>query len=404
MSVLRNRNFSLLFFGQLVSTFGNNLYSLALPWFVYQTTNSKADLTLSGITVYLPSIAGLFVGVFVDRWSKRRTMLGSDVIRLFIALTMYALVVLKPELWLLFSLVFLIQLVGTVFTPAQRALVPLVVSPEDIAAAAGLNQSGTAATQLISNLSGGFLMTFFGAAQLFLMDAISFLASIISLLFLKVSEPRSNSPKASKSFFDEWRLGFKYMFRHKSVLRVVVTTVLANFALVPTEIVLVAWVKGPLNGQAFDLGITMAAISVGMIVGGFVMKRLSKVLSIRLVLVLGLAATGLCIAIIGMDTSQIYAMVILLIVGFDMGVMNGAIGSFYLLAIQEEFRGRTLSALRAVASLAAPIGTAVYGFLMVHLNLSWVFILLGLPIVVSGVMMLKGEQKTNSTLSTAAEG
>lgn len=402
MSVLRNRHFSLLFFGQLVSTFGDNLYALALPWLVYQMTDSKMDLALSGVAGQLPAIAGLFVGVLVDRWSKRWTMIGSDVIRLLIVLTMFFVALIRPQVWLLFGLVLLIKLVGTVSSPAQSALIPLIVSSEDIPAASGLQQSGIATTRLLSNLSGGVLLTFFGAAELFLLDSISFIASLTSLLFVNIKEAPSSHRK-SASFVSEWTSGFRYIGRHKNVLRIVVTTILANFALVPTEIVLVAWVKGPLHGQAYVLGITMSAISVGMVGGGIAVKKLSTALSVRTVLIMGLCSTGLCIGLIGIDANQLYAMVMLLVVGFEMGVMNGSIGSFYMITIEPEFRGRTLSTLRALGSLAMPVGSAVYGLLMTHVELKFIFPLLGLPIFLSGAIMMNSQKEASTATTMTAE-
>ncbi|QSO54296.1 MFS transporter [Alicyclobacillus curvatus] len=402
MSILKNRNFSFLFFGQLVSTFGDNLYALALPWLVYELTNSKMDLALSSVAGQLPAIAGLFVGVFVDRWNKRWTMIGADSIRLIIVLIMFLIAVFRPQVWLLLGLVVMIKLVGTVFSPARSALIPLILSSEDIPAASGFEQSGIATTRLISNVSGGVLLTLFGAAELFLMDSVSFLVSLISLLFVNVQEaPRTTSQ--ADSFISQWTSGFRYILGHNTVLRVVVTAVLANFALVPTETVLVAWVKGPMHGAAYVLGITMAAISIGMVIGGMALQKLSKVLSVRTVLIMGLASTGLCIGFIGLDTNQFYIMVMLLVVGFEMGVMNGAIGSFYLLTIDPEFRGRTLSTLRAVASLAAPAGAAIYGVLMVHVPLQWVFALLGLPIFFSGLIMLSSQREASTSPSYTVE-
>jgi MFS transporter, DHA3 family, macrolide efflux protein len=388
VSLLRNRNYSLLLFGQLISTFGDNLYSLALPWFIYSLTGSKSDLALSGVLVYLPAVAGLFVGVLVERWQKRTTMIWSDLIRLVIVIAMFEAARFATHIWLLLALVVILQLVGTIFSPANSALLPIIIGKDDITSASGIRQSGIATTRLLSNLSGGAIMTLFGAAEMFLLDAFTFVASIASLLLLRVKEPATDHTK-STDMFAEWRAGMQYIWRHSDVLRVVITTVLANFALIPTEIVIVAWVKGPMHGQAYVLGITMAAISIGNIVGGVLVKRLTKVMSLRSVLVVGLAATGICVLLIGFDANQLYAMIMLLVVGVAIGVMNGAIGAFYLHSIKPDFRGRTLSTLRALASVAAPIGTSVYGFLMVHLPLSWVFVLLGIPILASGIVMLR---------------
>jgi MFS transporter, DHA3 family, macrolide efflux protein len=394
MSLFRNRNYALLLSGQLVSTFGDNLYSLALPWFIYSLTGSKSFLMLSGVVVYLPNVAGLFVGVLVDRWPKRVTMLWSDAIRLFLVLGMFAVVRVEASIWILLALVLAVQLVGTVFAPANVALLPLVVEKQNITEASGIRQSGVAGTRLVSNLSGGVIMTMFGAAEMFLIDAFTFVASIVSLMFLRVTEPVCQS-EARPNYLSEWRSGMQYIWRNRDVFRVVITTILANFALAPTEIVIVAWVKGPLHGHADVLGITMAAISIGNIVGGMVVKRLAKAVTLRGVLVMGLFATGVCILLIGLEAYQIYAMGMLLVVGLAIGVMNGAIGAFYLHRIHSEYRGRTLSTLRALASLAAPLGTVVYGYLMVNLPLSWVFLLLGFPILLSGLIMLKADAQTD---------
>ncbi len=162
MSLVKNRNFMILLSGQLVSTAGNNLFGIALPWYVYSLTGSKEALALTGIAQTVPAITGLFSGVMVDRWRKRATMMGSDGIRAILNFILFGAVLLKWPFSTILLMVLALETAGQFFGPASAALFPLLVNEDQVAAGSGLLQSSNATAQLVGTVSGGALMALLG--------------------------------------------------------------------------------------------------------------------------------------------------------------------------------------------------------------------------------------------------
>lgn len=387
MSVLRNRSFSILLSGQLISMFGSNVFALALPWYVYLSTNSKLALATVGFVQSLPNLAGLFAGVFVDRFKKRKTMVVVDLLRFGISLFIGLIAYLKfPFPWIVLS-VLLLQLAGVFFGPAVTVLIPLVVGDEQVPAAMGMNQSGGALAQLAGQMGGGALLVALGAPLLFIANGISFLVSVISLLFVRADEP----PRVvtSSSFFQEWREGLQWIGRSKMMILILSASIVTNFGMAPFDIAMTAWVRGPLHASAFWLGLIGAAFFVGIIVGGFLLGAVTKRVPLRTTLMLGLMIAGLTISAVGAFLSTYWAMGLLLICGLSVGILNGSLGALLVRVVIPEMRGRVFGLVGALATIATPLGLAVFGGIMVLVSLAHLFIMMGgLCFLGGGVTML----------------
>ncbi len=407
MSLLKNQNFVVLMVGQLVSTVGNNLFTIALPWFVYVMTNSKADLALTGFMLTLPTIVGIFAGVMVDRWRKRATMMVSDGIRTLLSLVLFISVLAHSPLWLILLLVLSLQTVGQFFNPASGALFPLLVEEKDIAGGSGLLQSSNALAQLVGTVSGGALIGALGAPILFLLDSISFIVSVISLFFIRVKESvgkpdrtdasdvaaekaineKGHSASFVKGFLNDWLQGLALMARSKFLILIIIAALVTNMALAPIDITLTAWVKGPMHGTAFDLGLINGGFFIGIIVGGILLGAISKRANLRTLLAIGLISIGLCTGLFGAFRSAYMETAIALVAGFAVGIMNGALSATFIKLIPESMRGRAFGLFGSLSSLATPLGMAIIGILMIHLSLQVVFLIIGTLCALSGLSM-----------------
>ncbi|QQE78206.1 MFS transporter [Alicyclobacillus sp. SO9] len=432
MGLLKNRNFAILLSGQLVSTIGNNLFSIALPWYVYTLTNSKSALALTGVAQTLPAVVGLVAGVWVDRWRKRTTMISSDVVRGALSLILFAGIVLHWPLWTILVMVLALQGAGQFFSPAAGALFPLLVKKEDIPSGSGLLQSSNATAQLLGTVSGGALMGAFGAPVLFLLDAVSFFVSVISLFFIRVKEaivprpsetpssspaqgeqpqqaanPLVNSKKRMHAFLQDWLDGLKFLVSSHFLILVVSAALVVNFALAPVDIAITAWVKGPMHGVPVDLGIINGGFFIGVILGGISVGAVTKHIAIRKLLLLGLLGIGICVGIFGLFRTVVPETTIALVTGLAIGSVNGSLNAMFIQMVPEAMRGRAFGILGALSTFAMPLGMALFGWLIVQLPLHIVFILIGAVCSLSGLTFLlpvkdaptPANQTTASTVS-----
>jgi len=384
MGLLRNRNYVSLFIGQMISTYGNNLYALALPWYIYALTNSKLDLSIIGFADYLPAFAGLFVGVLVDRWRKRNVMLFSDIVRTILALGVFTITVFHGTFLMIFAVALLIQFFGAFFSPAAGAMTPLIISSEELPQAMGLSQSGNGVVRVFGMVSGGALMSLVQASGLFLIDAFTFVASVVSILIIRVKEEMV--PRASqRGYGKEWREGFQMLIRSQTILQIFLGGLLTNFGLAPMTIVLTAWVKGTLHGSTTLYGVTIGCLLFGTIIGGLIFGRITRHICPKSILQVGLFILGCCTGLVGLWANIYWCASLLLIAGGAVSCLNGALEVILVKVVPQSMRGRLFGMFNGVMVLASPLGLLVFGTLMLILHLWLVWTVMGSMGVLGGL-------------------
>lgn len=409
MALLKNRDFTLFLSGQLISTFGNNVYALALPWYVFTVTHSKGAMAATGVAETLPMLFGFFSGVLVDRVSKKFTMITSDTARAMIAFLMFLISIeFKSPLSIIFLVVCVIflQLAGTLFDPAAQGLMQLLIDPKDINRATSLRQSVTGVVQFVGFISGGYLLSVLGAPLLFSINAVSFLVSAFSIYLLRMPQRKPNpisSPSEKTSLYKDWTDGLRFIFTSRFYLHLVVVAMVANGLLAPFDIVVTTWVKVQLGGNASILGGIVAALFVGMVVGSLFAKRLMDRLSFRFVSLMSMIGFGICMSIEGVFRDPVWSIAITLVAGVWMAFSNAAFTSVFLTNVPQHMSGRFFSTFGVGAALIKPLAIGISGFLLAYLPLPWMWLVLGSGSIVCGLsFIVLRPQKDAATVSASA--
>lgn len=388
MSILKNRNFAILFSGQLVSNIGDNLYSIALLWYVLELTHSKSDLAVIGFATTLPPLLGAFIGVYVDRWRKQATMIVSDIARAGLLLLLYLVTTITtPHFTWIVAVAVAVEVAGTFFSPAFSSLLPYIVSEDAMASASGINMSGSAFASLGGMVGGGALMAFIGATRLFLGDALSFVASVVSLLFVRSPEPR-RTRAAQTNVMKEWKAGMHIILKSRYLTQSGLTSMVNNFSLSAFGIVITPWVKDTLHGSAITLGTIYGALLVGMILGGLLADRVGRRFRYRMVDFVTLVGLGLGVSLAGVWANAYWDAGVLFASGLMLGVVDGVGGAVRVMMIPEEVRGRVYSTLATASRMAMPLGVAVLGSLMLYLPTGDVLMLTGVSPMIGGLSYL----------------
>ena len=173
----RNRDFRLLWLGQVVSQLGDWFDTIALSTLVLQLTGSGRAVGLVLVARFLPSVfAGPLAGVIADRFNRRRVMIVSDVLRAIVVLGF--LFVRRPDqLWLVYALTVLQLALSTFFEPARSAAVPSVVTPREIVAANAISSVTWSAMLTLGAAVGGVVAGRFGTDAAFVLDSLTYLVS-----------------------------------------------------------------------------------------------------------------------------------------------------------------------------------------------------------------------------------
>ena len=228
LTVLRRRNYGLLWFAQLISMIGNWALFAALPFFVYQITGSVlATGGMFMIQIIPPLLFGSFAGVFVDRWDHRWTMIGSTLFRGLVLLIMLG--VRSADLvWLVYLAGFLESAATQFFGPANNALLPTLVDEDQLLTANSLDALGENSARLIGPALGGVMLAWQGIQGVILFDIGSYLGASLLMYFISIppSEP-DLSPSDEIStisplsiFWGELRAGIKLVLNNKPLSRI----------------------------------------------------------------------------------------------------------------------------------------------------------------------------------------
>jgi MFS family permease len=297
IAILRERDFRLLWTGQLLSSLGSWLLLVAVPYRVFQLTGSPAA---TGLTFVIGSVPGVLLGpiagLLVDRWDRRLTMLVVDLGRAGSILPL--LLVREPsQVWVVYAALLVESVLGQLFDSAALALVPAMVGRGSGLAAANALLSAVAAGSRLAGASlGGIVFTAWGLGVLVSADAGSYLASALSLLLLGWRPAAaSGADRDRRSIRDtgtELVQGLRHLGASRSLRGLVVVTATFLAANGAFTALLVPYVRLRLHGTAGDLGLLLAATGAGFLVGAPVGRLLLDRVGPRITVTSSLLATG----------------------------------------------------------------------------------------------------------------
>lgn len=351
------RDFRLLWTGEAVSTIGDQFALIALPWLALVLTGSA--LALGGVmaVMAIPRVLLMLVGgVSVDRFSPRRVMLGSNAVRL-VAVAALGTVVLvgRGELWMLYAFALVFGIADAFFFPAQTAIVPELVTDEQLPRANGIVQGTAQMSVLVGPVAAGLVIAALGGSAgsasaagigvALLFDAATFLVSLVTLLFIK---PRTHVAQAHDSVLESIREAGRFVWGSKGLRAIILVSLAANFLIVgPFEVGIpfIAYSRLPEGAAAF--GLITAAFGGGSLLGLVAASILPAPRPPRIgaVLILPMALAGLALAALPAATTTIAAAALTASAGMALGFTNLLGITWIQRRIPQALMGRVMSLL-----------------------------------------------------------
>jgi len=369
LTVLRRRNFALVWIGGLVSLTGDWAFVTGVPLVVYQMTGSTLALALAGMATAVPRLVlGSIAGVFVDRWDRRRTMLVADLV-LGVSLLPLLLVTSSAWLWLMVVVLVLESAVFQFYRPAEGALVPTLVPHTELLTANALNGLSMNVARLAGPPLGAFLVALSELSGVVLVDAASFLLGALTLLLVKI-DPQCVLTSASRTRSAVWRqwLDGLHVVRTQPLPRLIfLFLALAGLGEGVMSTLFVAFATRVLQGGEMTYGALVSAQAVGGIAGGALIGHFSRRLAPGLLLGMGACLVGAIDFLIfysPLVTSQVLIPIALMVV---VGIPVAALMTGYLTlaqtSVDDAYRGRLLGLFFATMALSGLVGMAIAGLL-----------------------------------------
>lgn len=272
------RDFRFLWAGMTISMIGDGIYLVAIAWQVLQIENRPGALALVGIAWSLPQVVLVLAsGALADRFDRRVLMIAADVIRFF-AIGTLGVLSLSGQLTIpiVLGLVLVYGAGEAMFQPSFQSITPVIVPGDLLVQANSLAQLVRPfAMTLIGPLVGGVLVAWFSPGVAFLVDAGTFLFSMVMILLMRTRHKATSAEEGSSSFIGEIVEGLRYVRRSRWLLIAMVGATVSLLAVWgPWETLVPIVVKNDLGGEASSLGLVFGAGGVGAVVAaGFFGQR-----------------------------------------------------------------------------------------------------------------------------------
>lgn len=387
LHVLKNRSFMLLAGGQSLSLLGDQIYSVALMWYVMERTGSTMSLGMTTISMMLPAIlVAPWAGVFADKNIKKELLIITDLLQAIIMFILAALTIHNglPLTALNICLV-AASAVQAFFSPALSSTIPLVVDKKFLSQANAFGQFVRQISNIIGPAAGGILMTFLPISLLFVLNGCSFLISASFSICLRI--PNVCVSEIKQSFFSRFAEGVRYTFQIRRLLiLILVGGIIINFFLAPVEIFLVV-ISHQMHFGAQGLGWIESSISAGALLGSAVILSGLPRNQIRFATV-GLIMEGASLLLAGRSTHFTAFIGAFGLLGLGVCFASVGIGTAFQLIIDDDKRGRVNSFNQMLVSCTIPAGLFTGSLLAGRLPISYILIGYGIIVTLSALFLV----------------
>ena len=357
---LHHRNYRLFFGGQSVSLIGTWMQQLAMSWLTYRLTHSTVLLGVVGFSSLIPSfLLAPFAGVLIDRWERYRVMIITQILAMIQAVVL-ALLVLTGMItvWHIIILSTLLGIINSVDNPVRHALIiDLVESKEDLSNAIALSASMFNVARLVGPSIAGVLISLVGEGVCFLINALSFIAVIISLLSMKVISKERKMHRTP--FWQDIREGFAYAFGFPPIRYILMLIAWTSLVGMSYNVLMPVFARDILHGGAHTFGFLMAGTGCGALIGSIYLATRKSVLNLERILVITSLLFGIGLILLSLSHVDWVALIFMMLIGFGMISQFAGCNTILQTIVEEDKRGRVMSLF-----IMTSIGTIPFGSLL----------------------------------------
>jgi MFS family permease len=354
------RNYRLFFGGQGISLIGTWMQRIAMPWLVYNITGSPLLLGVVGFAGQIPTfLLSPVAGVLTDRLNRYYVLIFSQIVAMLQALALTWLYYSgNIQVWHIVILSVVMGCFNAFDVPSRQSfVVDLVEKKEDLGNAIALNSLMFNGARLIGPSVAGILLASAGEGICFLVNAISYLFVIGSLLLMKV--PKRVRAGAQSLIMKEMKEGFSYAFGFPPIKHLIILLGIMGIMTMPYTVLMPVFAKEVLGGGSHTFGFLMGAAGFGAFMGGLYLASKTTILRLGKIVPISAALSGFGLIFLSLSKYFPTAMFMMAIAGLGMMLHTASSNTILQTIVDEDKRGRLMS----IYSMAI-MGTAPFGSLM----------------------------------------
>lgn len=405
-SRLINRNFLLLWQGQLVSQLGNQAFSIAMVFWIKHATGSA---TLMGLLLMLSNLPGVLLGpiagTFADWHSRRTIIILCDVLNGLAVLSLAVAMFFLPQaqgiiLFWLFVVSVSVATVSTFFRPAISAAIPDLVPVEKVATANSLNQASVQVSTFFGQGLGGVLYRVLGAPVLFFVDGLTYLFSALSEVFIRIPQiipdkKHDSWQKRLRDFSNDTWQGVRYVWDRPGMRNFFFAAAILNFFTTPLGVLLPFYVEDYLHAPVDWYGFLIAAFGAGALVGYVIAGAWKLPGQKRSITMMGMLVC-VCVGsiLLGLTRTPMIALTLSGIVGVMSGFININLATILQLSTPSEIRGRVFGFLSTISAGLIPVSMGLSGVVadLLNQNVPLIYVVSGSLAAFLSILLLLSQE------------
>lgn len=362
---LRYKNFRLFFGGQSISLIGTWIQQTAMPWLVYDVTHSIFLLGVIAFAGQIPTLVlSSVAGVITDRKNRYHILIVTQILAMMQALILaFILYYGHIQVWHIVLLAISLGCINSFDVPARQSfMIEMVEDKQDLGNAIALNSTMVNGARLIGPSIAGVLIATMGEGPCFLINGLSYIVVIASLLSMKIV-PRVIEKKTGVSFGKDLKDGFSYTFGFAPIRFIILLLAVISLTGLPYSVLMPVYAKEILQGDSHTFGFLMGATGFGAMMGAIYLASRRTVPGLERLIPMAAALFG--IGLIAVSVSRNFILSLLLMVITGIGMMMGLASSNTILQtiVDDDKRGRVMSIYTMAFMGTAPFGSFIAGSL-----------------------------------------
>ncbi|HEY4394276.1 MAG TPA: MFS transporter [Polyangia bacterium] len=367
--LLVTRDFGLLWLGETISQIGDSLNRVALLWFAYQTSHSTLRMSLVGVAQTVPPLLlGPVAGVYLDRLRKKPALIAVSLLRAALVSSIPLLQTAHLlSLNLLYLLVLVLAIAGTVAGPALATVVPLLTTRDDLTGANALIAATATIGVLLGPSVAGVGISLFGISRVLYIDAASFVAFAACVAFIRLPERASVQGLTLRfgELMRDLRAGLVFLGKRQvGILLLTLVAGIQNLGASAFVFMLPAFVGTQVEGGSVWLGLLWSAFGLGMLfaTASLAMLGRTRVGSSLWIALAALVLGGIGIAALSFIRVKLVAATLMVIIGWSAAAFSPVIISLVEGCTPAALRARVLTAFNSANMAAVTVGMMAFGW------------------------------------------
>lgn len=395
----RNRNYALFFSGQSVSQIGTWMQRTAVNWVIFTLTHSAFMLGLAVFAQQFPSfLLSLPGGIVADRYNRYKILLVTQTASMVQSVLLAVLILTRHYVvWEILSLSVVLGIINAFDVPARQPMVhEMVNNKEDIANALAFNSVMVNIARLVGPALSGIVLQAFGAGVCFSLNALSFIAVIVSLLLMKL--PAFQPPAAKKKPAAELVEGFQYLQQKPVIGKIILLLVCLSLLVLPYDTLVPVFAKNIFKGNAATYGYISSFIGLGAMLGSLCLAALKKSGQLTTLMLASIALLGTGLVFFSRTGNFPLAMFFAMLMGFGALTPMTACITIIQMEAAAHMRGRVMSYVAMAYFGMLPLGSLLTGIISQKITAPFTMLCQGLTaLLVAAIFsrLLRGHQTAN---------